>query len=166
MLNSHSHADFFTGFNVLFPLFHKESFMVLFDRHYSNDPPINSGWYAAFNMVLAIGCRLRVSHTAEMPDDVAIARHIQTGWMYFQNAASVLTELLLRNTDLMSIQAILGMVFASPARFPRPILTTCEYTRLCLCKVQRTHSHHISSSLQQYEFRRASECTVRVIRLG
>jgi hypothetical protein len=106
-------ADFFGGFNVLFPLFHKPSFEVLFDRQYSSNPPLDSGWYAALNMVLAISCRLRISHTPAGNSEgapVPVVRHLQEAWKYFQNAAAVLTELLLRNTDLMSIQAILAMV--------------------------------------------------------
>ena len=96
----------------MFPLFHQPSFEILFERQYSNNPPQDSGWYAAFNMVLAIACRLRISHTPPPGPDspVPAARHVQEAWKYFRNAAAVLTELLLRNTDLMSIQAILAMV--------------------------------------------------------
>lgn len=116
--------DFFGGFNILFPLFHKPSFEVLFERQYSSDPPTDSGWYAAFNMVLAISCRLRISHTPLENSDgpaIPVVRHIQEAWKYFQNAATVLTELLLRNTDLMSIQAILAMaLFMQGTANPQP----------------------------------------------
>jgi hypothetical protein len=105
-------ADFFSDFNILFPLFHQPSFEVLFEQQYSDNPPVQSGWYAAFNMVLAIACRLRISHTPPPPeeDDGSPTRHIREAWGYFRNAAAVLTELFLRNTDLISIQAILAMV--------------------------------------------------------
>ncbi|KAL7265824.1 hypothetical protein RUND412_011649, partial [Rhizina undulata] len=101
--------DFFTNFNILFPLFHKHTFDYLFEKQYSDYPPEDSGWYASFNMVLAIGYRLRISHLGVTPDEPDAATHIEKSWRYFQNAATVLTELLLKNTDLMSIQAILGM---------------------------------------------------------
>ncbi|KAI5804500.1 fungal-specific transcription factor domain-containing protein [Geopyxis carbonaria] len=114
--------DFFGGFNVLFPLFHQATFEELFEKQYSDNPPPDSGWYAAFNILLAIACRLRISHT---PDGAArettIGSHIQEAWRYFQNAATVLTELLLRNTDLLSIQAILGMaLFMQGTANPQP----------------------------------------------
>ncbi|KAI5816729.1 fungal-specific transcription factor domain-containing protein [Pyronema omphalodes] len=112
--------DFFQGFNVLFPLFHRPSFEVYFEKQYTSDPPRDSGWYAALNIVLAISCRLRISHS---PDSTMtpVVSHIQEAWKYFQNAAAVLTELLLRNTDLMSIQAILGMaLFMQGTANPQP----------------------------------------------
>jgi hypothetical protein len=100
---------------MLFPLFHQPSFEAFFERQYSNDPPVSSGWYAAFNVVLAISYRLRISHSPSHESAaVPIGSHIMEAWKYFQNAATVLMELLLRNTDLMSIQAILGMVCRIP----------------------------------------------------
>jgi hypothetical protein len=113
--NSHGSAEFFQGFNVLFPLFHQPSFEGFFERQYTNDPPMSSGWYAAFNIVLAISCRLRISHSpSKEAAGVPVSSHVLEAWKYFQNTATVLTELLLRNTDLMSIQAILGMVCRIP----------------------------------------------------
>ncbi|RPA99789.1 hypothetical protein L873DRAFT_1806323 [Choiromyces venosus 120613-1] len=100
--------DFFQNFNSMFPLFHRPTFEHLFEKQYSDDPPNHSGWYCAFNMLLAISFRLRITHAAE-PDEEHSISHVQKSWLYFQNAATVLTELLLKNTDLLSIQAILGM---------------------------------------------------------
>ncbi|KAL0631435.1 hypothetical protein Q9L58_009698 [Maublancomyces gigas] len=101
--------DFFRYFNVCFPLFHKPTFDALFERHYATEnQPKDSGWYAAFNMVLAIALRIQITH-AGPPDEEATTAHVRGSWLYFQNAASVLTELLLKNTDMVSIQAILGM---------------------------------------------------------
>lgn len=60
-------------------------------------------------MVLAIALRIQISHPG-LPDEDTATSHVQESWQFFQNAASVLTELLLKNTDLVSIQAILGMV--------------------------------------------------------
>jgi hypothetical protein len=34
-------------------------------------------------------------------------------WLYLKNAMGVLTELTMRNTDLLSVQALLGMVSTS-----------------------------------------------------
>jgi len=95
---------------VLFPLFHQASFEELFERQYSDNPPTDSGWYAAFNMVLAIACRLRISRTPTTEPPIPAVRHVQEAWGYFQNAAAVLTVLLIRSTDLISIQAVSAMV--------------------------------------------------------
>lgn len=96
----------------MFPLFHRPTFDHLVNKQYSSNPPQDSGWYAAFNMVLAISYRLR-SRSAALPDQGDPLPNVHSSWRHFGNAAAVLTELLLKNTDLLSIQAILAMVFDS-----------------------------------------------------
>jgi hypothetical protein len=96
--------DFFENFNCIFPLFHQPTFMHLVDKHYSNDPFDGSGWWASLNIALAIAHRLRVmSHLVPQDED-------QKAWGYLKNALGVMTELTMRNTDLLSVQALLGMV--------------------------------------------------------
>lgn len=96
--------DFFDNFNVLLPLFHEPTFMHLVERQYSRDPYEGSGWWASINIVLAISHRLRVmSHLVPQEED-------KKAWLYLKNAMGVLTELTMRNTDLLSVQALLGMV--------------------------------------------------------
>jgi len=96
--------DFFENFNCMFPLFHEPTFMHLVDKHYSRDPYEGSGWWASLNIALAIAHRLRVmSNLVPQEED-------QKGWGYLKNALGVLTELTMRNTDLLSVQAMLGMV--------------------------------------------------------
>lgn len=109
-LSSNRGADFFNGFNCLFPLFHKKTFDQLFERQYSDNPPTDSGWYAVFNIVLAIASRLRMSHTPCEDDGMTPEMHMEAAWDYFQNGASVMLELLMKNSNLLSIQAIVGMV--------------------------------------------------------
>jgi hypothetical protein len=78
--------------------------MHLVDKHYSRDPYEGSGWWASLNIALAIAHRLRVmSNLVPQEED-------QKGWGYLKNALGVLTELTMRNTDLLSVQAMLGMV--------------------------------------------------------
>lgn len=96
--------DFFENFNCMFPLFHEPTFMHLVDRHYSRDPYEGSGWWASLNIALAIAHRLRVMSNLVPQDED------QKGWGYLKNALGVLTELTMRNTDLLSVQAMLGMV--------------------------------------------------------
>ena len=96
--------DYFENFNCMFPLFHEPTFMHLVERQYSRDPYEGSGWWASINVALAIAHRLRVMSNLVPKDED------QKAWMYLKNALGVFTELTLRNTDLLSVQALLGMV--------------------------------------------------------
>ena len=96
--------DFFDNFNCMFPLFHEPTFMHLVRRQYSRDPYEGSGWWASLNCALAIAHRLRVmSNLVPHEED-------QKAWGFLKNAMGVLAELTMRNTDLLSVQALLGMV--------------------------------------------------------
>jgi len=107
--------DFFENFNCMFPLFHEPTFMHLVDKHYSLDPYEGSGWWASLNVALAIAHRLRVMSNlvGSEEDDHA--------WGYLKNAMAVFTELTMRNTDLLSVQALLGMaLFLQGTPNPQP----------------------------------------------
>jgi hypothetical protein len=96
--------DYFENFNCMFPLFHEPTFMHLVQRHYSKDPYEGSGWWASLNVALAIAHRLRVmSNLVPQEED-------NKAWGFLKNALAVLTELTMRNSDLLSVQALLGMV--------------------------------------------------------
>ncbi|KAH8596956.1 fungal-specific transcription factor domain-containing protein [Bisporella sp. PMI_857] len=107
--------DFFENFNCMFPLFHQPTFMHLVERQYSRDPYEGSGWWASLNVALAIAHRLRVmSNLVPQEED-------EKAWGYLKNALAVFTELTLRNTDLLSVQAILGMaLFLQGTPNPQP----------------------------------------------
>ncbi|PKY06546.1 fungal-specific transcription factor domain protein [Aspergillus campestris IBT 28561] len=107
--------DFFENFNCMFPLFHEPTFMHLVERQYSRDPYEGSGWWASINVVLAIAHRLRVmSNLVPQEED-------KKGWLYLKNSMGVLTELTMRNTDLLSVQALLGMsLFLQGTPNPQP----------------------------------------------
>ncbi|KAF2183077.1 hypothetical protein K469DRAFT_584141 [Zopfia rhizophila CBS 207.26] len=95
--------DFFENFNCMFPLFHEPTFMHLVDKHYSKDPYEGSGWWASLNVALAIAHRLRVmSNLVPQEED-------EKAWQYLKNAMAVQVELTMRNTDLLSVQALLGI---------------------------------------------------------
>ncbi|KAI4177077.1 MAG: hypothetical protein LQ343_000559 [Gyalolechia ehrenbergii] len=95
--------DFFDNFNLMFPLFHEPTFMHLVHRQYSRQPYEGSGWWASFNVTLAIAHRIRVMSNLVSPEEDNKA------WMYLKNSMGVLTELTMRNLDLLSVQALLGM---------------------------------------------------------
>ncbi|PYI07288.1 fungal-specific transcription factor domain protein [Aspergillus sclerotiicarbonarius CBS 121057] len=107
--------DFFSNFNCMFPLFHEPTFMHLVERQYSRDPYEGSGWWASINVVLAISHRIRVmSNLVPQEED-------KKAWLYLKNAMAVLTELTMRNTDLLSVQALLGMsLFLQGTPNPQP----------------------------------------------
>ncbi|KAL2868653.1 transcription factor atrR [Aspergillus lucknowensis] len=107
--------DFFDNFNCMFPLFHEPTFMHLVEKQYSRDPYEGSGWWASINVVLAISHRLRVmSNLVPQEED-------KKAWLYLKNAMGVLTELTMRNTDLLSVQALLGMsLFLQGTPNPQP----------------------------------------------
>jgi hypothetical protein len=96
--------DYFENFNCVFPLFHEPTFMHLVEKQYSRDPYEGSGWWASINVALAISHRLRVMSNLVPQDEDKKA------WLYLKNAMGVLTELTMRNADLLSVQALLGMV--------------------------------------------------------
>lgn len=108
--------DFFENLNCMFPLFHEPTFMHLVERQYSDDPyDDNSSWWACMNIALALALRIRVMSNVVPQDDE------QRAWLYFKNALAVLTELLMRNTDLLSVQALLGCaLFMSGTANPQP----------------------------------------------
>ncbi|KAI0021928.1 N-terminal binuclear Zn cluster-containing protein [Xylariomycetidae sp. FL0641] len=107
--------DYFENFNCIFPLFHQPTFMHLVERQYSSDPYQGSGWWASLNCVFAIAHRLRVmSNLVPQEED-------EKAWAYIKNAMGVFSELTMRNTDLLSVQALLGMaLFMQGTPNPQP----------------------------------------------
>lgn len=108
-------TEFFESFNRMFPLFHEPTFMHLVDMQYSSQPYDGSGWWASLNVALAIAHRIRMlKHHS--PQD-----HEGHSWAYFKNALAVLSELTMRNTDLLSVQALIGMcLFLQGSPNPQP----------------------------------------------
>ncbi|KYK61473.1 binuclear Zn cluster-containing protein [Drechmeria coniospora] len=107
--------DYFENFNCMFPLFHQPTFMHLVERQYSEDPYQGSGWWASLNCALAIAHRLRVmSNLVPQEED-------EKAWAFLKNAMGVFSELTMRNTDLLSVQALLGMaLFMQGTPNPQP----------------------------------------------
>lgn len=107
--------DYFENFNCMFPVFHQPTFMHLVEKQYSNEPYEGSGWWASLNVVLATAHRLRVMSKL-VPEE-----EDQKAWAYMKNAMGVFAELTMRNTDLLSVQALLGMaLFMQGTPNPQP----------------------------------------------
>lgn len=133
--------DYFENFNCMFPLFHEPTFMHLVDKHYSKDPYEGSGWWASLNVALAFAHRLRVmSNLVPQEED-------EKAWQYLKNAMSVQIELTMRNTDLLSVQALLGIV-SEKCGFSLIHLTNLSRDCSCLAhpiRNQRTFSWELPS---------------------
>ncbi|RVD80599.1 uncharacterized protein DFL_008493 [Arthrobotrys flagrans] len=109
--------EYFSTVNLLFPLYHQESFESLLEEQYSDNPPKGTGWYASLNMVLAVGSRIRGSKL-KTPSAAEDSR----GWKLFQNAMCMYPVLTLQNTDIHSIQALLAMaLFLQGTANPQPL---------------------------------------------
>lgn len=107
--------DYFENFNCMCPLFHQPTFMHLVERQYSDDPYEGSGWWASLNCALAISHRLRVMSNLVPHDEDDKA------WGHIKNAMGVFAELTLRNTDLLSVQALIGIaLFMQGTPNPQP----------------------------------------------
>lgn len=93
--------------------------MHLVHLKFSQNPYEGSSWWASLNCVLAIAHRLRVmSNLVPQEED-------QKAWGFMKNALGVLAELTMRNTDLLSVQALLGMVSYGFLTAHSPSLTKC-----------------------------------------
>lgn len=93
---------FFHGYNRFFPLFDPQSFMSLLERQFAGQPDKRVGWWASLNAVIAIGLLL------QGPEHGGIDATGQA-WGYTHNAFGAFTELTIRSTDLLSVQALLSM---------------------------------------------------------
>lgn len=91
--------------------------MHLVHLQYSSDPYQGSGWWASLNCALAIAHRLRVMSNLVPQDED------EKAWGHLKNAIGVFPELTMRNTDLLSVQALLGMaLFLQGTPNPQPTL--------------------------------------------
>lgn len=93
--------EFFDEEHTALPLFHEPSFMILLGRQYSDRPPDNPAWWASINAVLAIATRRRAEQSQETSTESDAA------WGYAANALGAVLEIMMRNTQLISVQALL-----------------------------------------------------------
>ncbi|KAJ5735388.1 uncharacterized protein N7483_000513 [Penicillium malachiteum] len=97
--------DFFRTTNRMFPIFHEGSFMRMVEWQYTQQTCDDSALWASINMVICLAYEYRFSNNLKPEKDREKAR------FYFKNAVSVFTELALRRTDLLSVQALICMGF-------------------------------------------------------
>jgi hypothetical protein len=78
--------------------------MKMVEWQYTQQTCDDAARWASINMVICLAYEFRYSNSLKPEKDRERAR------MYFKNAMSVFTELALRRTDLLSVQALMSMV--------------------------------------------------------
>ncbi|KAF7522531.1 hypothetical protein G7054_g12112 [Neopestalotiopsis clavispora] len=94
-------SDFFSHEHQTFPCFHPPTFMTLLGQQYSGNPSDSPAWWASINAVLAISQRRRVENGQCDTNGEKLA------WDYAANALGVTLDIMMRNTQLISVQALL-----------------------------------------------------------
>ncbi|KAL2850032.1 fungal-specific transcription factor domain-containing protein [Aspergillus pseudodeflectus] len=95
--------DYFRTVNLMFPLYHEETFMQLVEWQYTQQTCDDAARWASINIILALAHEYRFSNSQKSEKDR------EKAWLYYKNALSVFPELVMRRTDLLSVQALLGM---------------------------------------------------------
>ena len=96
--------DYFRTINRLFPIYHEPAYMELVEWQYTQQTCNDAARWASINISLALAYEYRFSNSLKPEKDR------EKAWLYFKNAMSVFSELTLRRTDLLSVQALLGLV--------------------------------------------------------
>ncbi|PYH98204.1 hypothetical protein BO71DRAFT_345499 [Aspergillus ellipticus CBS 707.79] len=118
--------DYFRTVNRLFPLYHEATFMKLVEWQYTQQTCDDAARWASINIILSLAYEYRFSNCQKSEKDR------ERAWLYYKNAMSVFAELSLRRTDLLSVQALLGMALFlrgnSGTQSALPIITAAIQT--------------------------------------
>ncbi|KAE8399473.1 fungal-specific transcription factor domain-containing protein [Aspergillus pseudonomiae] len=95
--------DYFRTVNRLFPLYHEATFMRLVEWQYTQQTCDDAARWASINIILSLAYEYRFSNCQKSEKDR------EKAWLYYKNAMSVFPELTLRRTDILSVQALIGM---------------------------------------------------------
>lgn len=87
----------------------RQAFEARLEQHYGQHQPTDNDltWYTLRNAVFAIGSRLSLCRGGR-PSNYAAAQ--RESWLYFENALSVLTNLVFMPSDTTAVEAIVLMV--------------------------------------------------------
>jgi hypothetical protein len=114
-------AGFFNTFNKIFPLFDADTFNKEYERRPNVTAKEDAAWYAALNMVIAIGSLISATFViysieAVNPGPLEEGLDLQC-WKYFKNASTLYIDLTFRESNLMAVQAMIAMVGSNYAKF-------------------------------------------------
>lgn len=98
-------TEFFNDEHKAFPCYHPPTFMTLLGQQYSGSITDNPAWWASLNAILAIVLRRRVEKGQCPATDEVRA------WDYAANALGSALDILMRNTQLISVQALLTIAW-------------------------------------------------------
>ncbi|KAK2771023.1 fungal specific transcription factor [Colletotrichum kahawae] len=94
---------FFEQDHMALRVFHAPAFIALLGQQYSGESEKSPAWWTAFNAVLAISHRRRVEEGTSTDKELM--------WSYAANALDTVLDILLRATQLMSVQALLTLAW-------------------------------------------------------
>ncbi|KAF4415454.1 transcriptional activator Mut3p [Fusarium acutatum] len=114
-------SEFFTHEHQVFPCFDAPAFMCLLGQQYSDACTESPAWWVSLNSVLAIAQRRR-AEAAQSPEAEDLA------WAYASNALAGTWDVLMRSTQLSSVQALLAIAWffiGTPNPQPSFMLVGC-----------------------------------------
>ncbi|KAI1657221.1 fungal-specific transcription factor domain-containing protein [Daldinia decipiens] len=137
--------DYFRDFNTALPLFHQQHFMQMLLDFYSEQEPTKKSRavWAAINVVLALGLRVRTVDTDEIIvrfDDIKIKNCID-------NAQKELDELVTREEDTLGIEVLLGLVLLFQTNTDQKPASVLISTAV---RLAHRLGLHVKSTLSQY----------------
>ncbi|KAK7408704.1 hypothetical protein QQX98_009120 [Neonectria punicea] len=107
---------YFECFNTVIPLFHQNTFMKMLQIWYTDRAGRDRGTWAAVQIVMALGFR-----TPRLTNTDSPAVQIEKADVCLKNAQAVISELVTRESDLLGVQILLGVVMLfQNSRDPKP----------------------------------------------
>ncbi|KAH7003083.1 fungal-specific transcription factor [Fusarium venenatum] len=114
-------SEFFTHEHQAFGCFNPPTFMALLGQHYSGTGTDSPSWWVSLNAVIAIAQRRRAEAAQSAADE-------DLAWGYASNALAGTSEVLMRSTQLSSVQALLAVAWffiGTPNPQPSFMLVGC-----------------------------------------
>ncbi|KAE8414817.1 hypothetical protein BDV36DRAFT_298653 [Aspergillus pseudocaelatus] len=109
-------GDYFDHINMALPLFDEQQFLRRLERQYTWNPDSSPCWWAALNIVLALAEKRKVEQDYNNNGNCLVSLG------YVKNALNVVTQLLLQNTDILAVQAMLGLaLYFQDTANPQPL---------------------------------------------
>ncbi|KAH7121423.1 fungal-specific transcription factor domain-containing protein [Dactylonectria macrodidyma] len=107
---------YFACFNSVIPLFHQDAFMHMLNSWYNDPMPRDRGTWAAVQIVMALAFRTPRLTAVDSP-----VVQIEKADQCLRCAQSVISELVTRESDLLGVQILLGVVMLfQNSRDPKP----------------------------------------------
>ncbi|KAH7121882.1 fungal-specific transcription factor domain-containing protein [Dactylonectria estremocensis] len=107
---------YFASFNSVIPLFHQDSFMRMLNSWYNDPTPRDRGTWAAVQIVMALAYRTPRLAAVDSP-----MVQIEKADQCLRCAQTVISELVTRESDLLGVQILLGVVMLfQNSRDPKP----------------------------------------------